>query len=177
MVLIFFKCTNADPNVLYSVHTTSVHQSDHCTYVFSVLFSGVMPAQMGAIRLQSAALKEESGHKMTRESMQARLRCQQFMAASVAAASILPLQALPTPIPCPVSRKALYACHVCNVKGHWKGHGKFRPEDILAHLVPLLALIHPAAGDPPAPGTSSSGTELKCVHCSCSMSCITFLGA
>jgi hypothetical protein len=148
----------------------SVHQSDHCTSVFCVLFPGVTPAQMGAILLQSAALKEESGHKMTRESMQARLHHQQFPASSVAVASISPLQALLAPIPMPRVRKALYACHACNVKGHWKGDRKCRPEDLRAHLACLLALVHQAAVDPPAPGPSSSGTEVNCVHCSCSMS-------
>jgi hypothetical protein len=40
-------------------------------------FPRVTPAQMRAIRLQSAALREETGQKMSCESAQACLRCHQ----------------------------------------------------------------------------------------------------
>jgi hypothetical protein len=128
---------------------------------------GVTPAQMRAIRLQSAALREESGWKMSRESAQTRLRRQQFAAASAAASTLLSLPALPAPVPAPRHGKALYACHACNVKGHWKGDGKCRPEDVRAHLARLSALVNPAGvEEPPAPGTSGSGTELVFIHVS-----------
>jgi hypothetical protein len=121
-------------------------------------FPGVSPAQMRAIRLQMAALREESGRKTPRESAQSRLRPQQFAAASAAASS---LPALPAPVPAVRDGKSLYACHACNVKGHWKGDVKCRPEDVRAHLARLSALVHPAGREePPAPGTSGSGTEL-----------------
>ncbi len=132
-------------------------------------FPGVSPAQMRAIRLQSAALIEESGRKMSCESAQSRLRRQQFTAASTAASSLPPLPALPAPVPAPRDGKALYACHACLVKGHWKGDGKCRPEDVRVHLARLSALVHPAGREePPAPGTSGSGTELEFIYlCQC----------
>jgi hypothetical protein len=115
-------------------------------------FPGVSPAQMRAIRLQSAALREESGRKMSCDSAQSRLRRQQFAAASSAASSLPSLPPLPAPVPAPRDGKALYACHACNVKGHWKGDGKCRPEDVRTHLARLSALVHPAGGEePPVP--------------------------
>jgi hypothetical protein len=90
-------------------------------------FPGVTPAQMRAVRLQSAALREETGRKMSRESAQACLQRHQYAAASAAASTLPSLLALPTPVPAPRDGKSLYACHACNVKGHWKGDGKCRP--------------------------------------------------
>jgi hypothetical protein len=142
-------------------------------------FPGVSPAQMRAIRLQTAALREESGRKTPRESAQSRLRRQQFAAASAAASSLPVLPALPAPVPAVRDGKSLYACHACNVKGHWKGDGKCRPEDVRAHLARLAALVHPAGGEePPAPGTSGSGTELVFVIFAYVLLCsYLFLGA
>jgi hypothetical protein len=102
-------------------------------------FPGVSPAQMRAIRLQS-------GRKTPRESAQSRLRRQQFAAASAAASSLPRLPALLAPVPATRDGKLLYACHACNVKGHWKGDGKCHPEDVRAHLARLSALVHPAGG-------------------------------
>jgi hypothetical protein len=124
---------------------------------------GVSLAQLRAIHAQSAALKEESGRKATRESTQVRLRRQQFAAASATAASLPPAGqlALPAPVPAPHDGKAVYACHACNVKGHWKGDGKCRPEDVRAHLARLSTLVGSGAlREPATPGTSGSGTEL-----------------
>jgi hypothetical protein len=118
-------------------------------------FPGVSPAQMRAIRLQTAALREESGRKTPRESAQSRLRRQQFAAASAAASSLPVLPALPAPVPAVRDGKSLYACHACNVKGHWKGDGKCRPEDVRAHLARLSALVHPAGGG----GAASPGHQ------------------
>jgi hypothetical protein len=121
------------------------------------MFLGVTPAQMMAIRLQSAALREETGRKMSRESAQERLRRQQYAAASAAASTLLSLPARPAPVPVPRDGKSLYACHACNVKGHWKGDGKCRPEDVRADLTRLSALVHPAP----------TGTELIFICCQC----------
>jgi hypothetical protein len=104
--------------------------------------------------------------QMSRESAQVRLRHQQYAAAPAAASSLPSL-----PVPAPRDEKSLYACHACNVKGHWKGDGKCRPEDVHAHLARLSALVHRAGvEEPPAPGTSGTGTELVFISCQCFIS-------
>jgi hypothetical protein len=50
---------------------------------------------------------------------------------------------LPQPVPASpaASPRERYPCHACGIRGHWKGDGICRQEDVRAHIARLSAMI------------------------------------
>ena len=132
---------------------------------------GVTPATVRAIR-NAYATKQENERKAREPKLKGMRNPYQALNAAVAAAagvsgggsgggsSAVAAQGLSLPQPVSASPRERYPCHGCGVRGHWKGDGSCKPEDVRAHIARLSAMIAGQGGQtgqlalPPPTGMS-----------------------
>ena len=124
---------------------------------------GVAPAVMRAVRAAHTARLE--AERRTREAAAraaAQPRRPNYYGGSSSGsqqAATQQQQAAPTQQRDP---RQVFPCHVCNVKGHWKGDNACRPEDIRTNIARLAAMVGPPQlALPEHDGTGTSNHALE----------------